>query len=261
MPAQALLGKAGLLVKDWWNAPEAPAQQKDLEQFRALAKEYPADDLLTYVLLNVARYGAASDELAGGCRDVIEQSLKGPGALKYKARPDKLGRPFVATGTTLQGKSFSTADLKGKVVVLDFWATWCPPCRAALPQVAKLYQDNHARGLEVVGVDNDATKADVQQFLAQQKEVTWPQLFGPAGPGHWHALALRFDIQGIPTMYVIDRNGVLRDIQTGRIPESLILKLLGESPKPPAGPTTRAGAPGGGPRAQGGEPGAPGGKP
>jgi len=87
-------------------------------------------------------------------------------------------------------------------------------------------------------VDNDSDKSDLRKFLAEQPDIVWPQLFGASGE-HWHPIAERFAVKAIPTLYVIDRNGVLREIETGSIPEKQILKMLDE-PYTPASTTRTA---------------------
>ena len=105
----------------------------------------------------------------------------------------------------------------------------------------KLYNENHDRGLEILGIDNDPAKKDLQSFLTDHSDVVWPQLFGPSGPQHFNTISQRFAIQGVPTMYVIDRNGILRDIETGSIPDRTIMKLLDEQPT--ASPQTKPSSP------------------
>ena len=234
-PGQAILGKVGLLVFQWWSSADADSQQKVLAGFTELAKANPASDQLVSPLLTIAQSNAANDEVATAVRDIVEKDLTGPAAKVYKARPNKLGRPLVLTGMDIKTrKKISTADWKGKVIILDFWATWCPPCRKALPEVVELYKTNHAKGLEVLGIDNDFTPADLTTFLAANTDMAWPQFYGPAGPQQWNRLSVKFKVDGIPTMYVIDRNGILRDIEVASIPTELILKLLKETPDPKA---------------------------
>jgi thiol-disulfide isomerase/thioredoxin len=138
----------------------------------------------------------------------------------------------------LTGKMVSNREFAGKVVILDFWATWCPPCRESLPHVVQLYKDQHDKGLEIVGVSNDSSKPDLKQFLVQNKDMAWPQLFGPAPPSGWHALAKKYEVPSIPNYWVIDREGILRISHTNRFPDKQVLALL----DPPAKPATRPAA-------------------
>jgi thiol-disulfide isomerase/thioredoxin len=238
VPADAADAKAALLLRDWWATPTAESQRGLVDKFHDLAKANPTDDTLARLMLKAARFGAADDEVANGCRDLVEKELKGPWAVAYKASPCKLGRPFVLNGVTMDGKPFSSAQWKGKVVLIDFWATWCPPCRESLPHVVQLYKDQHDKGLEIVGVSNDSSKPDLKQFLVQNKDMAWPQLFGPAPPSGWHALAKKYEVPSIPNYWVIDREGILRISHTNRFPEKQVLALL----EPPAKPATRPAA-------------------
>jgi thiol-disulfide isomerase/thioredoxin len=187
----------------------------------------------------MASHHAASDDIANALRDVVEHELHSPAAIKYQHQPNKLGRPFKLTVPILGGKPLSLSTWKGKVILIDFWATWCPPCRASLPGLAALYQQNHDKGFEVLGISNDYDIADLKQFLAQNKDIAWPQSFNPAGPNRWHNLAVTLGIDAIPTSYLIDRNGILRNIQIG-IPEEKIKKLLDQPAKPDSPTDTSA---------------------
>jgi len=230
-PAEALFGAVGLLEYHYWNSPNADTQKDVVAQFEKLAKANPREDLLVGSALTMARYHAASDDIASSLRDIVEHDLHGPAALKYQHQPNKIGRLFNVTVPTLGGKPLSIPSWKGKVVLVDFWATWCPGCRDLLPTLVKLYQDNHAKGFEVVGISNDYALADLKQYLAQNKDIVWPQSFSPAGPNKFHTLFYQCSIEGVPTSYLIDRNGILRDIQFCFPDDTKVKQLLDEPAK------------------------------
>src|ERR1700676_560472 len=102
----------------------------------------------------------------------------------------------------LGGKTWTLKEQRGKVVLLNFWATWCPPCRKEMPDLETLYQQFKDQGLVILAIsDEDASK--VQPFIAQQK-VTYPILLDPG-----RKVNELFQIEGIPKTFVYDRNGKL----------------------------------------------------
>jgi len=104
----------------------------------------------------------------------------------------------------LAGKSLSISNYKGKVVLIDFWATWCGPCVGELPNVLKTYQKYHGKGLEIIGVSLDQDQAKLASFI-QQKGVTWQQFFDGQG---WHnKLAVKYGIESIPATFLLDGQG------------------------------------------------------
>jgi peroxiredoxin len=104
------------------------------------------------------------------------------------------------TLTDLNGKSWTLQDLKGKVVLLNFWATWCPPCRKEMPDLESIYKQFEAQGLVILGVsDDDADK--VREFI-QKQGTSYPILLDPGSKVN-HLL----HIEGIPKTFVYDREG------------------------------------------------------
>jgi peroxiredoxin len=109
----------------------------------------------------------------------------------------------------LAGRRVDTASLKGKVVLVDFWASWCAPCKQEMPVLERLYQKYRDRGLTIVGVSVDQEGANVGGFLKQLK-VTFPIVHDKS-----HDVANRFKPPRMPSSYIVDRNGVVRYVHGG----------------------------------------------
>jgi thiol-disulfide isomerase/thioredoxin/uncharacterized membrane protein YphA (DoxX/SURF4 family) len=143
------------------------------------------------------------------------------------------GQPAVLTGRTLSGQPFSTASWKGKVILVDFWATWCGPCIRKIPEISQIYRKYHAQGLEVLGISNDTRASDLEAFLASQGNgngLPWPQLFEPGS--YCHPLAKLYGVERFPTVFLIDRRGILRSSSAANGLEEHVARLLSD----PAGP-------------------------
>jgi thiol-disulfide isomerase/thioredoxin len=118
-----------------------------------------------------------------------------------------IGKPMEIKGTLLDGTPFNQASVAGKVVLVDFWATWCGPCVAEIPNMIEQYEKYHAKGFEIVGVSLDEDRDALAQFVTEKK-VPWPVLFEkPGGEGWRHPLATFYGITGIPQLILIGRDG------------------------------------------------------
>jgi len=230
----AIKANGALMTADWvLAANDEAAQQKIADQAVKLAKDNPNDEYVTGVLASMSQLGASSSKLTSQLQDAAgDMKTQTASTIKEQASADKKlrsmeNKPLVIAGVRNDGSQFSTADWKGKVILVDFWATWCGPCRAELPRVKKAYADFHAKGLEVLGVSCDNSGQDLDQFLQQNKDMPWPQLFDAKQPG-WHPLAKDYGIMGIPTMFLIDKKGVLRTVTARENFEEMIPKLLAE---------------------------------
>jgi peroxiredoxin len=126
------------------------------------------------------------------------------------------------TLTDLDGKSWNLKDLKGKVVLLNFWATWCPPCRKEMPDLEMLYRRFGAQGFIILGIDDEEAET-VKPFIAQQG-ITYPVLLDPG-----RKVNTLFRIEGIPKTFVYDRDGKIVaqsiDMRTGK----QFLEMLGSA--------------------------------
>ncbi|MFI3136780.1 MAG: TlpA disulfide reductase family protein [Methylococcaceae bacterium] len=108
-----------------------------------------------------------------------------------------------------QNTPTALAQFAGKVVYLDFWASWCAPCRTSFPLLNKLHQKLQAQGFEVVAVNLDEDKTKAEQFL-KEFPVSFKILSDPAG--QW---ADKFGVESMPTSYIIDKKGVVQNIHHG----------------------------------------------
>jgi thiol-disulfide isomerase/thioredoxin len=108
--------------------------------------------------------------------------------------------------TDLNGAPLSVSAGRGKVLLVDFWATWCGPCRAEMPNVIGVYQKYHAAGFDIVGVSLDDDQNAVVSFTASQG-MPWPQYFD--GKDWDNKLAKQYGVNSIPMSYLLDRNGII----------------------------------------------------
>jgi thiol-disulfide isomerase/thioredoxin len=147
-----------------------------------------------------------------------------------------IGKTMELTGTTAEGTKFELTQYKGKVVVVDFWATWCPPCRALLPELKETYAKFHAKGLEIVGVDLDRELSALTEYLDQEK-IEWVNLLPEEKEGQLtYPMADKYAIRGIPTTFVIGRDGKIAMVNHGEDLAPTIEKLLTLSAQPDAKP-------------------------
>lgn len=121
-----------------------------------------------------------------------------------------VGKPVDLAFTAIDGRQVDLARMKGKVVLLDFWATWCGPCVAGIPEIQKLHDQWHARGFEVIGISLDGDKAALEKFV-RDRNLPWPQYFD--GLVWKNRVAQRFGIRAVPQLYLVDKQGRLRDIK------------------------------------------------
>lgn len=143
------------------------------------------------------------------------KSIKATAELKSKALDIKF--------TAVDGREVDLSKLRGKVVLIDFWATWCGPCVAELPNVLKAYKELHPKGFEIVGISLDSDKSKLEAFV-KDKGMEWPQFFD--GKGWKNEIATTYDIHSIPAMWLVDQKGMVVDTEARGGLDEKVAKLL-----------------------------------
>jgi cytochrome c-type biogenesis protein len=124
---------------------------------------------------------------------------------------DKAVTPVDFTLPLLDGTQCRLSDLQGKVVFLNFWATWCPPCRAEMPSMEAVYQQLRDRGFEILAVNIQEGAASVSAFMKENK-LSFPVALDESGK-----ISGLYGVQAIPTSYIIDKRGLIVSRLTGSI--------------------------------------------
>ena len=122
-----------------------------------------------------------------------------------KGPPSMVGQPMELAGITLQGKPLDMTAFQGKVVLVDFWATWCGPCRAEIPNILETWNRYHDKGFEVIAISVDQDMEALQAFLVKE-QPPWT-VVADNHPANRQSMGAKYGIRGIPAFYLIGRDG------------------------------------------------------
>ncbi len=191
-----------------------------------ILKKDPKNSGANAALMRIA--GSAKPEKAKALLKQIAENGPPREAAAAKGQLTKmeaLGKPVDISFKSLDGRVVDINKLKGKVVLIDFWATWCGPCVAELPNVKKTYAKFHEKGFEIIGISLDQSRDKLSKFVEKEK-MPWPQHFD--GQGWKNEYAVKYGIQGIPAMWLIDKKGNLVDMKARGGLDGKVEKLLAE---------------------------------
>jgi peroxiredoxin len=209
---------------------KSPEEARDnFEQgARTLISEFPQEPAPWAMLMEVIDQGndpatrqKLKEIIAGGAPTAIKE--RAAGVLR---RYDALNKPFDLKFTALDGRQVDTAAMRGKVVIIHFWATWCEPCVEAIEKMTRAYAGLKELGVEMIGIDLDAKKENVEKFV-KEKGVAWPQFWDAEGKNN--RIVREWGVTIFPAMWLIDKNGVLRDLTGQTDLMKKIEGLLGET--------------------------------
>lgn len=136
-----------------------------------------------------------------------------------------LGNPLDIKFTAMDGREVDLSQMKDHVVLVGFWATWCPGFVAEIPRIKQAYDKYHAQGFDVIGISLDTNKKALDNFV-QQHQIPWPQYFD--GKVRENKFDIQFGVEGIPVLWLADKNGIMCDANAADDLPDKIQKLLAE---------------------------------
>jgi peroxiredoxin len=216
---------------------------KEFDSLVAKHQDEKTDDVAQILYMKAMLYLQVLDNTEKGIQ-VVEQIKKDfpdtkPGknadelikSIKQQEESKKVQRALVEGSKfpdfeekDLAGNPLSVAQFKGKVLLIDFWATWCGPCVAELPNVLKAYEKHHSEGFEILGISLDKDEQKLKDFM-KSKNMTWVQYFD--GKGWQSKLAGKYGVNSIPATYLLDGEGkiIAKNLRGEALEEALVKAL------------------------------------
>ncbi len=205
-------------------------QKKWMAELEDFLVKFPQSDEVPAVLFHLANaneFNAEEEKARQQYQKLVESypatehGKKAAGALR---RLDLVGKPIELKGVGLQNETVDSSAYRGKPILVVFWASWASPVKVDLPDLKKVYEKYHERGLEIVGVDLDNERGELDAFL-KEHHLAWPQIFEAGGVDS--RLAVEYGIISLPTIFLVDADGKvlnrsLRSAEADRQVEKLL---------------------------------------
>jgi thiol-disulfide isomerase/thioredoxin len=245
--AEASYYKANLALR---NAGTSVRLDDVLPAIEDFAKRFPKDERVAQLMFQAASSATDKAKKSDLFARIEKEYPDSPAAKKLADRAsmasipedisEMVGLPFKLEFTdAIKGTPVSIEGLKGKVVVIDFWATWCGPCVAEMPNMKKLYAEYKVKGVEFIGVSLDQSKAEggldkLKNFVAKN-QIEWPQYYQG---NYWKGeFSTSWHINSIPCVFLVDAEGKLASVNARGQLEKLLPQYL-EKAKKKSGTTT-----------------------
>lgn len=201
------------------------------QEARKLLKDFPQRPEGYALLMQLAQMRLTNDDIEKA-RAIAQEVVKGSAPSEVRLQAEMmlkhfglLGKPFKLKFTALDGREVDIEKMRGKVVLIDFWATWCQPCLAEIPNLTQTYRQLNPQGFEIIGINLDESKANLN-YVLRREGMTWPQHFD--GQGTENKYSQEFGVALIPTMWLVDKQGVLRNLDARTNLRQKVEKLLAE---------------------------------
>ncbi len=227
LKAEAMFAKTRMVMMK--EGPDSPATLAAIEAFQ---KSAPKDARVPQMLMSTLGRTPDADKKKA-MEDRILKDFADSRTAKaiqgQRRQADGVGKPFELEFTdAIKGTTVSMKDLKGKVVVIDFWATWCGPCIAEIPNMKRIYAEYKDKGVEFIGVSLDQNKEagglDKLKDYVAKNDVQWLQYYQG---NYWESeFSTSWGINAIPAVFIVDADGNLHSTQARGKLETLIPELL-----------------------------------
>lgn len=227
-PGSDLAGTAAAYRWVKKNFKQGNIAEGGVDELWQLGKDYPKNGLVGQLFSMAASRIKDEKEAEAFLQKAIAQlgadSDTGKRMQGMLINKQLMGKELEIVGPTLKGESFNIASLKGKVVLVDYWATWCGPCIGELPNVKAAYAKYHDKGFEIVAISLDNTREDLEKFV-KEKELPWTQIiFTEKKDMGWsNPLAKKYGVNSIPATFLIGRDGkvIARDLRGNALEAAL----------------------------------------
>ena len=239
LPANFRFEVKSTILAQWLDRPDLikPDQAATLEeQIAELAQTNPKEPAIVSFQLARADLMLRFDHENGVAflrelTNAVDQNLANAAKARM-AREEIIGRPVSLQFTATDGSSVDMSTLRGKVVLVDFWASWCPDCIREMPTVRRIYQKYRDRGFTIIGISLDKDEQALANFVAR-KLIPWPEYFD--GKGWENDFATKYGVHAIPETWLINQRGELvsTDVSVEKLEQKVeqLLSLSAFSPQ------------------------------